>query len=110
MQAAEGLWVSPAQQVLQTVGKQMMIAEPLSALVEWDQKRMQRLHPAQHLPAVLTLANGVGELGAEALENRCAHQELPRILVELREHLIGEIRSDVAGVPREVSEHGLPRM
>src|SRR4051794_13324776 len=87
------------QVVTQGLGKESMIAIPLSLAVKRDEKDIGLLEPAQGLLAVSLLHDGITQRDREALQNGCGKQKGLHFLRLTSQYLLSQIVQDVALIP-----------
>ena len=90
-----------AQVRLQDVGEQVVVPVPVALVVQRHQEEVRALQPLEHRPAAAPLEDGVAQVAAEHVEDRCPFQEVADLVGLAGEHLVGEVVHDVAIGPGE---------
>ena len=75
----------------QHVAEEVVVAEPGAGAVEADEQLIGRGCLVQPSGSVARIADGIDELPAHAIENRCAHHPRAVGFVDLRQILVGEV-------------------
>src|SRR6185312_17176607 len=98
------------QVVLEKLAKEVVVAVPLAAIVEWDEKQVRALDLLKLAAGALVLEDRVAERPAQALEHRRSAQEAQRPRPQERQVLGAEVVGEVAVVAADANrvEAGLP--
>ena len=95
---AVGLLVQQARS--QHVGKEMVVAIPLAAVVERDQEQVPSIERLQHGLAAVLAGDGIAQWAAQPAQDGGLQQEAPDLVGLTLQDLLGQVVDDVAVVPR----------
>jgi len=93
----------PSQLMEQDVGKQMVIAIPLSLLVERYDKQVGSLQVFQDFLAILLTKHCIAEWPAQTIQDGCLQQKVLYVFRLSRKHFFDQIIEDKAVTPGEAS-------
>ena len=86
------------------VGEQMVVAEPLAAMVERDDEQVQPIELVEPVLGVVDAGDGLAERGVEPIEDGGGDQELVEAIGKPGQDLVSQVVRDVAVVAGELAD------
>jgi len=99
---AVGLLVQQAR--AKDIGKEVMVAIPLAAVVERDKEQVPSIEDLQHGLAAGLAGNGVAQRAGHPIQDGGLQQEAPDVFGLTLEDLLDEVIDDVAVVTRKARD------
>ncbi len=96
MEAGDFIGVAPVELLLEEVGKETVITEPFSRLVQWHEKQSLSFQDFQHLLSIFPLSDGIAQGTAQAIQDAGLEQELPQTVRQGCKHIFAQVIGDEA--------------
>src|SRR6185369_9582350 len=94
MDDSDLLWMKMLQFALKELGEELVIAEPLAAVIQRREENIFPLQQFQRLLPVRPLSNGVAQRAAQTIQDACLEQETPVVSGERRQHVLRQVIGD----------------
>src|SRR5262245_45628181 len=91
MENSDLLWVAALQFALEELGEELVIAEPLAAVIQRREEDILPLQQFQRLLPARPLSNGVAQRAAQTTQDARLQQEVPAISGQRRQHVLRQV-------------------
>ena len=109
VQVRDEFWLVPDELGAQEFGEQVVVSVPLAVIVERGHEQTLARRALQLIAGVVPAGDRPAQVGAETFEDRRVLQERPHVLRQPRQHLRGQVASDLALIAPQVRQPLLGR-